>query len=494
MFLTLYNLTVTKIKFKTVSPYIIAFLLIILFIFLRFYKITESLLFFNDIGRDFLVLRNWQVSHKPPLLGPQTSAIPFNQSAIYFYLLYPFFLVTRGSVYATLIAAAFFYLSSFILGLYFLRKQNLWQNSLLLVFFLISIHPQYIVQNRFVWNPSFVTPPLLLAFYSFLALREKYLNKKNLDQILTWLFTFALALALGFSYSVFPAFLAFLILAFIVFKKHFFSISFKTAIALFIVNLPTIVFELRHNFLLSNMLFTREKMPQPANYLMAKLKGLNLYIFNLPNLFYLLFFVLLITGIIYLMKKQKKLNFPLIFLLALFCLTLLITLISPIAIQAHYIFPLTVIFFLLISLLLLNNRLLIIIFLFFTLIWLKPSRLTSYFAPAYRSVNDSINCATAFCQSHPQALFVSVQSDHHPYHNAMEWQYLLVSNGCQLKDLVTASNQAEYMAVVVDDSQYEHNQTAFNELTIFGPSEEMETFICQENLEIRVLKKVEVID
>lgn len=480
----------SKIRIKKIIPYLVAFFLVILFLFLRFYKISSSLLFFNDIGRDFLVLWNWQSSHKPPLLGPQTSAIPFNQSAIYFYLLYPFYLITRGSAYATLIAAAVFYISSFILALYFLRKHQLWRNSLLLVFFLISIHPQYVIQNRFVWNPSFVSPPLLISFYAFLALREKYLKKHYLDKTLSWVFTFALALALGFSYSVFPAFLAFLIIALIVFKKNFWSLSFKTAVSLFLVNLPTIVFELRHNFLLTNMLFTREKMPQPANYLLAKIEALNRYVFNLPNLYYLIFFILIVLLFVYFLKKQKKFTFELLFSLSMFLLTLFITLISPIAVQAHYIFAITVFLFLLLSFSLLNNRLMLFIFLFLSIFCLKPAQLKSYFAPAYRSVRDSIDCAAKFCQKYQEPLFVAVQSNHHPYHNAMEWQYLLLSNDCQLKDLTTESNEAEYMAVVLDDGQYEHNQTAFNELTIFGPSEELESFTCQEKLEIIVLKKI----
>jgi hypothetical protein len=95
------------------------------------------------------------------------------------------------------------------MGLFLLRNRPHWRNSLLIVFFLICLHPQYVIQNRFVWNPSFVTPPLLFAFYAFLALREKYLNKKHMDKILSWLFTLALALALGFSYSLVPAFIAF---------------------------------------------------------------------------------------------------------------------------------------------------------------------------------------------------------------------------------------------------------------------------------------------
>ncbi len=480
----------TKLKFKKILPYLLAVFLLILFIFLRFYKITNSLLFFNDIGRDFLALWNWQHSNKPPLLGPQTSAIPFNQSAVYFYLLYPFYLISNGSPYATLIALAVFYITAFVLGLYLLRKYPRWRNSLLIVFFLICLHPQYIIQNRFVWNPSFVSPFLLFAFYAFLSLRRKYLEEKSLNKVLSWGFALALALAVSFSYSVFPVFLSFALMTAFVFKKDFWPLAFKTVASLTLVNLPTIVFELRHNFLLTNMMLTREAMPQPASYLMAKLEAIASFVFHLPNVFYLAIFLILLILLSYLMNKRKKLSFELLLALALFFLTLAITLLMPVAIQAHYIFGLTTCLFLVLAFLIINNRWALLILPFLLIFWLKPTQLASYFAPAYRSVDDSLACARNFCKSHQQPLFVAVQSDFHPYHNAMEWQYLFLHSDCELKDLVTNTADAEYLAVVVEKSQYDHNKTAFNELTIFGPSEEVETFVCQDDLEIRLLKKI----
>jgi len=72
---------------KKVLFWILISLLAILFVILRLYNINNSLFFINDTGRDMAVLQSWQNTGKIPLLGPQTSALPINQSAIYFYLL-----------------------------------------------------------------------------------------------------------------------------------------------------------------------------------------------------------------------------------------------------------------------------------------------------------------------------------------------------------------------------------------------------------------------
>ncbi len=68
-----------------------------------------------------------------------------------------------------------------------------------------------------------------------------------------------------------------------------------------------------------------------------------------------------------------------------------------------------------------------------------------------------------------------------------EWQYLLPKFGCSLKDLVTESNEAEYLAMIVElvnmNIIQQHLWTNY-----FWPSEELETFTCHDNLEIKFKK------
>ena len=475
---------------KKISIYLLAALLVVLFLFLRFYRIDQSLLFFNDIGRDLLVLWQWQQSGKPPLLGPQTSALPFNQSAFYFYGLYPFYLLTHGSLYATLIACAVFYLLIFGLAVYALRRQPRWQATVLLIFALISIHPQQIIQQRFVWNPSFVSPLIAAAGVIFLWLDQRLQHKQAWPVWLTWLWAASLALAVSLSYSAAPTLIAFFLLALVLFRGKAWGLALKTGLALIVTNLSTLVFELRHHFPLTSMLLTRERLLQVALSLGDKLSRFNQLIFAWPSGLTILLGLGLLAFFIKSWRQGRLQTDRLVWLsAALLLLNLLIILLAPIAVQAHYIFGLLSLLLVFLSLLTLHHPWAIYLIFALSWQWLAPSQLNRYFAPAFRSPAQSQACMVSFCQTHSEPVFIAVQAGFHPYHNGPEWQYLAAQAGCQLKDLTTEPLAASHLAVVVDASQYQHGQTAFNELTIFGPSQEIEVFSCGEQLEIHYLER-----
>lgn len=466
---------------KIRNLYLVAIFLIGLFLLTRLYKIDSSFTFFNDMGRDFLELWQWQNTGKPPLLGPQTSALPFNQSAIYFYLLYPFYLLSGQSYYTSLIAYLVFYIFSFVAGLYFLRNYPRLEKSLLLVFLLTIVHPQYILQGRFVWNPSFVTPCIVAAFYSLAV----YLVQKKPQRILLMFSAFALALATAFSYSVVPAVLGFFILIFYRKRQVALSYYFYTACSLLLVNLPTVFFELRHGFLLSKMMFAGDRFIQSENSLLARLTDLINFTLD-TNWSWALLFLLFIIGFFYLSNRREKNSF-LENSFILFALTLVITLLSPLAIHSHYVFAILPLLFLIIGFLRIRYIYMIAIFLY--VIFIRTALKLDYFAPAHNSLTTLTTCTKDFCQNNREALYVSNQSKYHPYHNAMEWQYLLAKAGCEVKDINTENGQASQMLVVLDDSEYSHGETAFYELTLFGESEEKDRSKCSESLEFVTLEK-----
>lgn len=466
---------------KIRNLYLVAFLLSLIFLWTRFYQIETSLLFFNDIGRDFLVLFKWQESGKPPLLGPQTSALPFNQSAIYFYLLYPFYVLSGHSPYASLIAYSVFYLVSFALGLYLLRFYPRLEKSLLLVFLLITVHPQYIIQGRFVWNPSFITPFILAAFYSLTV----YLVQKKPVKILLMANAFFIALATAFSYSAVPTLLAFLFLLLWCRRQVFLPYLAYLIASLGLVNLPTLFFELRHGFLLSKMMLFGEKIDQGHNFFLDRLKSLSEFVFaTTPS--WVILLLLFIALFAYLSHKREK-NLFLEHSAWLFVFTLILTLMMPVSFHSHYVFGLLPLFFLLISFLRVRYIYLVAVFLY--VVFLQAALQANYFAPARHSLSDLQSCSEKFCQKYQEPLFISNQSKYHPYHNAMEFQYLMSEAGCQVKDINTENGQASTMAVVLDDDIYEHGKTSYYELTLFGESREKEHFKCSETLEVVILEK-----
>ena len=156
--------------------------LIILFLWLRFFNLSESFRFTGDPGRDMLVLWDWRETGKPPLLGPQTSALPINQSAIYFYFLYPAFLISNGNPLSANVTVAVFWIIMFVAILWALRNRAELQRVALVVLFLSAIHPLFVEQTRMVWNPSFLPPLLATSLIAFFLLIEKYGKiSRNID-------------------------------------------------------------------------------------------------------------------------------------------------------------------------------------------------------------------------------------------------------------------------------------------------------------------------
>ena len=468
-----------------IKPLVI-FIIMCLFVWLRLYHIETSLLFFNDIGRDFLTLLRWEQTAKPPLLGPQTSALPYNQSALYFYLLYPLFLLTGHSAFSTIYTNVIFYITFFILGLYALRNHRLLQKSLLITSLLIAIHPQFIHQQRFVWNPSFVAPLVIVGTYGLILLNKR----STLSRL--WGISLSLALSTAFSYSAIPILIAVMIMIVFIFPKKILQTIFAFSCSVFLVNAPTVFFELRHQFVLTKLLFYGEKLPQNSISVLDKFRDLLRFSLLQPTqINYLTIFLLgLLTIFIIWNSKQITKLTPLMLASSLFLINLLILLITPISIQAHYVFGFLTLLIILISFL--PKKISFTIVGISMLVYFNPSYLTQYFSPAYRSVEQTNQCAIKICELEKEPFFVSVQSDLHPYHNGMEFKYLFAENGCDVKELDTQISEASLMAVVVDHSNYQQGRTQYNELTQFGDSSVINTYSCQENLTVVMLRRNEL--
>lgn len=486
--------------------------IILLFSFLRLYSLKDSFLFFNDIGRDLYVLQQWQQTGKPPLLGPQTSALPFNQSAVYFYMLFPFFQIFNHSVYSTILASLIIHIAIFILGAYWLRNNGRFRTAWLLIWLLFSVHPQFIIQHRFVWNPSFVGATVLMAFYFFMkelkdprSADAKWIPAvkkgtkalvQDVGSILSahrylLLLALSIAWATALSYSAAPIFFAFVIVGLILMTGKRLPFILSLAASLFLVNLPTVVFELRHNFVLTNLMLYGEKLTQAGSSLEGKLAALKLFIFEAGSVPSLILGILFLGVIGFeLFSKRESLNRkdPFVVALLLFVLTVVFTLAIPVSIHPHYIFAI------------LTSALLVVVFarwqaalafsLIAVIVWLTPAKLNSYFAPAFRSTENTIVCVEKVCSQIKEPIFISVQAGYHPYHNGYEYKYLMGEYGCQVRSVETEPAAAEYMAVFADGTSYEHNRTAYNELTQFGSSEEIQKITCTDELSAHILKRL----
>ncbi|NCP47328.1 hypothetical protein COT86_03545 [Candidatus Collierbacteria bacterium CG10_big_fil_rev_8_21_14_0_10_43_36] len=461
--------------------WMVAILLVGLFWWLRFNNVRTSLFYFNDMGRDLLVLQDWMETGKPPLLGPQTSSLPINQSAIYFYLLMPGFLLFKGSPMALLYTNTFIYISFFLVGLWLLRENKKIQIVLLAVFLLVAISPQYIIQSRFVWNPSLTTPLLVTALISFYLLTQKFSQKLMIIMVTS------LAIAISFSYSMAPAFIGIFLFLIVFWKANKLKTMLAEMLALMVVNFPTIVFELKHKFLLTSSLFTRGVTPQQAENISMTAKFNSLFGYGLALKGGLLIGVILILTAILLWYGQKKENPALNFFSRLLFLTVVITFIVPLTIHSHYIFGFTTLLFLCIATLPKWPKIVTLFAL--SLLYLTPVRLTAYFKPAIRTYEQMRECFATVCREIKEPIFESVQAGFHPYHNGPEHRVMMKQAGCQVKYIETDPTSASLMAVVLDSSTFELGKTAYNELTMFGKAQEIKRYNCQENFQVVILEK-----
>jgi hypothetical protein len=476
-------------KPQTKTTLLTVFVLAIFF-FLRLYRLPSSLMFFNDIGRDLLVVWQSWSQKKPFLLGPQNSALPFNQPALYFYWLYPIAVLSGMSAYTHTVT--FLLTIVAILGSLFwiVRKGQTLQLILLSTLWLFAIHPQYIIQNRFIWNPSFVAYFLLLAMFAY------FLILKRWDKKWLWLWAFGLSTAIAFSYSVVPTMLAFALLIVWQWRKKSWPFALSLTATSVWWQLPTILFELRYQFQLTKAVLWGERPVQESVTLLEKLNQLlNLFWdgrsdWEIPLLTgFLIVMVTMNWWFIRRTPKPVKLERDQVFSTTswLTLLTLVLSLIIPIGVQSHYVFGLFTLVFVLVASL--RPKLLLITLATMTLWWLQPRFTDIYFRPASRTIAQLEECAALVCERLTEPIFVSLEAGYHPYHNGPEFRFFFSKHGCQVKAIETENHLAQTMAVVVDQGQYEHGRTRFNELTLFGESQEKEVIACPGNIQIHVLER-----
>lgn len=492
------QITAKKIIKNNNTRLILFLISLAIFVFLRVFQITQNLNLFGDFGRDLFILQDWSNNlFKPPLLGPQTSAISFNQSAIYYYYLFPFFVLLNHSVYSTLIASIFLYLVVFVWFWWWYRKKTNWQWGLIALVFLIAIHPQFILQQRYVWNPSLISPFLLLNFWAWIEFQK---SKKNLW---IWIMASTLAASASLNFSILPTVFVFLVIFSWQERSNIFNILkllFFGLVAGFLTNLPTLLFELRHNFLLSKTLLTTEVLQQDSlisrkiSMLISNLVQPIYGSFNTVIIFSL--FVAFLSSLILFknlvkMNKTQKEIYKFSFLM--FVGSSILLLLSPLTVHGHYIFG--ALTFLLISIISLPKKMVVTLLIVSTFLYIQPNYINLYQKKAPHTVKEKTKCIQTFCNNrlnqskNNNPIFVNTNSSSHN-HQSLEYIYLLKEFGCDAIDTqefnATPTNE---MLVVADDATFENGKTSYYELSQFGEAILVDSLECKNNLSLFYLTK-----
>ncbi len=448
--------------------------LVFLFLFIRFFNIDKSLFFFNDMGRDLFVLLEWLKTGKIPLLGPQTSALPINQSPIYYYFLMPFYLLSRESPYSALIMNSLVYILSFIFSLYLTRRDQLLNQAIFLSFILIIFHPQHILQNRYVWNPSLLPPFLVLSLILFLTKKPSYLV----------LSIFLVCLAISINYSAIPVLISYLVTIIFFRRKFFIKTLIISSVFLLILNLTTVI-QLLKRLIINGYFWKSNQVFQIGSTFSQKFNDLITLAFGIKVgylSFIFLIFIFSVTVVSFFRSKKQIIRVSSF----IFLTTSVLTFFSPFNLQAHYIFGITSTLFVFICLL--DWRLKIPIILFLLFFYLQPSSFASYFLKTPRTYQQMDACFKKFCSEFKSPLFVSVESNLYPYHFGPEHRYLMLKNGCDVKQIETQPKAANYMAVVLDNGSYS-SETKYYELDLFGKHREIQRYSCEKNFGLVLLKR-----
>ena len=288
----------------------LALLLIILaiFFFFRFYQINQRVQFDWDQERDAQAIGEI-LSGRLTLLGPRVLGPDrFFLAPYFYYLLAPFYLLTNLHPQAIIYFLLFYNFIFFVLAYWVLKK--LFSNKTALIFlFLWSVNKAAIAADTIAWNPVIV--PILVI--GFLGILNKIFenSKKNLN----W-FYLGILLSVGINFHFQIVFLVILAAIFL-----FFGLSKKTkpksALAsLFGFSLPffpLLFFDLRHNFLNTNLFLRFLKdggkggdfwawLPVFKNFLSGFLV---INISEITALFFLFFFSI----ITFLVAKRQKVSF-----------------------------------------------------------------------------------------------------------------------------------------------------------------------------------------
>lgn len=230
---------------KKVSYLLFIFVLIFGFFLRAQETISHNYLFLLDQGRDMLAVKSIVFDHHLTLIGPYTSLTGVFQGPLWYYLLaIPTFL-TRGDPWGAIVLMLIISIS--VLGMVFYFSQKLFGNlAAVVITFLFAVSPQAIAAATFSWNPHpmwLVVTLLLFIFYYYIQGNKRALLVYW--SIITLGFNFETALGVFLLVGSFIYFLLFQ--RNILFSKN----SLRGMLISIIFFFPQIIFDLRHNFLMT---------------------------------------------------------------------------------------------------------------------------------------------------------------------------------------------------------------------------------------------------
>lgn len=232
------------------KEYLFLSLIIIVGAFLRLPGvITNSFAFTYDVGRDMLALWNIVYLHKIPLIGQTTGLQGIFHGPWWYYMLTPFFIIFQGDPQGIAFMMVLIGILTIVMGFIFGKSIG---GLFLGVLFasLISVSPIMISLSAQIWNPNVI--PLFVVLI-LLVLHKIYSQSKKSK--LRYYFILGLLLAFSIDLEIVFGLLLFfgviLSVVIIAWKKLSFKSILSFILGLFMLFIPRILFEFRHQFLMT---------------------------------------------------------------------------------------------------------------------------------------------------------------------------------------------------------------------------------------------------
>lgn len=248
-------------------------------LFFRSYQLTERFEFAHDGDLYSWVVKDIVVNHHFRLIGQLTSAPGIFIGGLFYYLLIPFFLITKmdpiGTIYFSIIIGL-----STIFSLYFVMSKLFRTEVGLIAAFLYATLITTINADR--WVVPTITTNIWVIWYLYFILKIARGDYRVLP---------LLGILIGLIWHVHIALIPTLIAvpAAIYFAKKLPNIKYVSQffIALFVTSLPLLIFELRHGFGQTQSLISNFTTPQVGATGIYKLNlVINMAVNNISVLFF----------------------------------------------------------------------------------------------------------------------------------------------------------------------------------------------------------------
>lgn len=291
-------------------------------IFLRFYRLEGFVTFLGDQGRDAIIIKRILTGEHFPAIGAPTSVGQVYLGPFYYYFIAPWLLLFNFQPIGLAFGVAVF--SSLYLLINYLIVKELFDKKIALISTIfLSFSSVLIDFSRFSWNPNLL--PLFALLTIYFVIKSLQTNK--------WYYFILLGAFLSFSIQLHYLALFLIPPIGILFLSSLYQKSIKqlisqfynffiSALSFMIFSSPLIIFDLRHNFLNSKLFLALFKssgtsFASKINSFFDSFYYLNFYSFNI-NLNKIFIYVLLVFLLIILFTLIKKSSNSKIFLLTFF--------------------------------------------------------------------------------------------------------------------------------------------------------------------------------